>query len=174
MLAFWAAIIGFALPILGAFLAVLQFQAAQRKPDLHLWIGARGEEELTLEPGREWPLILENRGKGVARHVRVKVDFLVPPRTPDGTKRVALVGAISDEHWGQLVTLEDHTEARFVGGDDYVCYDEDSDVFGFFRIRWTSECLKPQFPIEYELRCEGMKRKEGTLTVQFQGFAALH
>jgi hypothetical protein len=79
----------------------------------------------------------------------------------------AHISAPLKEYW-QLDSYPNHTTVSFVGKDEYVCYDGDADILGSFAIRHKSdEDLRPQYSAKYTLHCEGMKRKEGTLTIKF-------
>lgn len=168
----WVSIIGFGLAIAGAFIAVLQFQAAQRKPDLHLWVECIGQDRFVLRSGESsFHLILENRGKAVARHVKCTLEFPLPC-IESGAGRLTRISMLRDtsgyraELW-QLFRTTISTTATFVGQDEYVCYDEDSDIVGVFQIDWkTGERLEPQYKVAYQLRCEGMVRREGILVME--------
>ena len=69
-------------------------------------------------------------------------------------------------HW-QLTQTAIRTTTVFIGGDKYICYDEDWDTIGIFRVNWKEgEHLEDQYQVDCELRCEGMKHKSGTLTLE--------
>jgi len=90
-------LLGFTMAIYAGWFAAQQFQAARRKPDLYIWLGKKGQKELKInKEGNVQELvrvILENRGPGVARYVKVEMRFLMPPSTGvGGIRRVALSG----------------------------------------------------------------------------------
>lgn len=157
----WVEIVGFSLAVLGAWIAIFQFQAMQRKPDLYLWIGTKRQQELTVDTRDEWPLILENQGKGVARNIRVRVSLPIP----SSPLTVVEVCGEYGGYWKSAV-MDQHTELTFFADDGYVCYDEDCEELGVFRMIWRSGELEWERLLEYELRCEGMKRKNGVLVVR--------
>jgi hypothetical protein len=168
----WVSIIGFGLAIAGAFIAVIQFQAALRQPDLYLWVEKKGQERITLrKSGGSLPIILENKGKGVARHVKCTLEFPVPRLAGSGLlRRVGMLDrAIGNEDYWRIFRGSASTTLNFIGQDKYICYDEDWDQLGNVQIHWNPQEVKPQHKVSYQLQCEGMKRKSGILVVEIEG-----
>ncbi|MFW6116373.1 MAG: hypothetical protein ACOC6F_01480 [bacterium] len=164
----WVAIVGFSLAVAGTVIAVLQFQASQRKPDLHLWIGQVGKDRVTLaQRSQRVKLVLENQGNGVARHVKCRVWFCLPKYEGASgmVRRVEISQDVSrywEAYWSRPSRRPDHFVAGFSGGNDYICYDKDWDTLGIFRLRQRG-LEKARYEVKYELRCEGMPRREGVL-----------
>jgi uncharacterized membrane protein len=137
----WVTIVGFSLAVLGTVIAVLQFQASQRKPDLYLWLDKVGGNRATLvQPSQRVKLVLENQGNGVARYVKCKVWFYLPKyESASGlVRRVEISQDVSgywETHWSRPSRRSGHFVAGFSGGDDYICYDKDWDALGIFRLR---------------------------------------
>lgn len=166
----WVAIVGFSLAVAGTVIAVLQFQASQEKPDLYLWMEDVGQETLVVTtPRKGFALILENRGKRVARYVKCEIEFLLP-RFLSGAgydRRIEF----NTEFYQYMIPFwdlspwEHRTVATFRGQDKYVCYDDDSQKIGVFWLR-RAELNRSTYEVEYTLRCEGMPEKEGVLWIE--------
>jgi len=79
----WVEIVGFSLAIVGAYLAVYQFQAAQRNPDLCLWFDELGQSERLLPSDLDEctvKLYLQNLGGATAAHIWIRIDIPAFPR----------------------------------------------------------------------------------------------
>jgi hypothetical protein len=172
----WVAIVGFSLAVLGTVLAVLQFQASQRTPDLYLWLDNVGQTKVTIAPGDEGivSLIVQNKGTRVARFVHCVVLFHTPPRLggfeelPIQFRRVSLWpdSAVYPQNNWRLGYAGQTEVATFVSGEDYIIYDEELGVnLGVFLVNLIG-ADKGQYEIEYELRCEGMESKDGHLWLE--------
>jgi hypothetical protein len=169
----WVAIVGFSLAVAGTVIAVLQFQASRRKPDLHLWIGQVGKDRVTLvQRGQHIKLVLGNRGNGVARYVECKIWFFLPryEDTP-GLTRVRIDQDASG-YWHRWTRQSrrstnglDYSIVTFVGGNKYVIYDQDSVTIGALFVR-REGLAEPRYKVKYQLRCEGMPRKTGLLWLE--------
>lgn len=166
----WIAIVGFSLAVAGTVIAVLQFQASQSRPDLCLWMNDVGQSTVAITSTREgFALILENRGRKVARYVKCEIRFLLPRLQPG----IGRDGRIQfNTHFDKYLisfwdlSPRDHeTVATFRGQDKFVCYDEDSQRIGVFWFR-RDDLDSTRYKVRYGLRCEGMSRKEGVLWIE--------
>jgi hypothetical protein len=176
----WVGIVGFSLAVLGTVLAVLQFQASQRKPILRLWLGEVGQKRIALTPeDSSFSLIIQNTGSRVARHVRCKVQFHhLPDLVTDEVGQRWLVMssrldlAAASANWSRSSwQVEGHESpiAIFSGGSDDIIYDDESgETLGRFEVdlRYLKQQDCREYKLEWEIRCEGMKRKEGELWIE--------
>jgi hypothetical protein len=169
----WVAIVGFSLAVLGTVIAVLQFQASQRKPDLYLWIDELEKTVVTALTGRSdvyIGFILENRGERVAEHVECFLRISVPGSASGLLPESARVEVLQHpatpptDSW-QLQEQGGYALAAFRGYEAYICYDHDWQILGVFKIPRLA-LLDPLNRVEYKLRCEGMPRKEGVLWIE--------
>jgi hypothetical protein len=79
----WVAIVGFSLAVLGTIVAVLEFQASQRKPDLHLWLEEEGQKTVKIPTDDmvRFTLFVQNGGTRVARYISCMLEFSALPAT---------------------------------------------------------------------------------------------
>jgi hypothetical protein len=115
----WVAIVGFSLAVAGTVIAVLQFQASQRKPDLHLWLEEVGQESVTLVSEQQSVrFILQNQRNRVARYVKCTLRFFIPhhvplPHSSFMIKYMEILPAPSEysiEHWSQVTRKQDSVD----------------------------------------------------------------
>lgn len=170
----WVAIVGFSLAVAGTVIAVFQFQASQRKPDLNLWIDEKGQTTFKATSAQEViTLIAQNGGTRVARYIKCRVRFSLPARvsqmggTASQHPRVGLYHASSmypQDCWefrGTRIPV-----ATLMGGDDYFIYDkEPRQELGMFSLNLHG-LERERHKVEYELRCEGMEWKQGVLWIE--------
>lgn len=170
----WVAIVGFSLAVAGTVIAVLQFQVSQRKPDLYLWVNEVGRTTVAFPPDTvPIRLVVQNAGTRVARYVKCQVTFSMPVRPRASSGKVVWPQRVSKapfhalyphQHWELVGGVS--TTAFFVGGDDYIIYDDKSgENLGLFMVNLEG-LEKGRYKMDYELRCEGMERKSDTLWIE--------
>jgi len=167
----WVSLIGFGLAIFGVWIAVLEFQKGQRKPMLILWMNEIGKNHVSINSHRkDIKLILHNKGKGVGRFFRIDIlvpssDSIIIPNKPE----IKIVHHPPFFAWDRTDSSSKLLTYTFTGIEKIISYREDPMPIGIIKFKFQNESVMPKtkkhYTLKYIIRCEGMNKKEGNLTL---------
>lgn len=162
---------GLLIAILVGGLAVYEFRQAQRKPDLELLFKhARAAKPTDLfefpcldtPRPHEFELVLHNKGNGVARQIKVDIDFLHGSVFWAGSaQQIGLIGRGKEpgRFWRIDVEAGSGLKAHFYGRDEWVCHPNDYQFIGKFHLRRQPgvDYSTEEHRLPYRVRAEGMR-----------------